>query len=318
MSGGSAIGAFPPASRFGKMVPRQIIIGSPGGGTMRWQGGQQSDNVEDVRGISPGMAIGGIGTLVILVLGLLLGADPAALLQQVQQVQVQQPGGEGGEQRELTAEEKESGRFASIILHDTEVVWSALFREMGREYRNPKMKLYSGQIRTGCGLGAAAMGPFYCPEDETVYLDTTFFDELATKFGAPGDFANAYVIAHEIGHHVQKQLGMTDKLQAARGRVSQTEYNDLSVRLELQADFYAGVWAYHANELRSILEPGDVEKALTAAAAIGDDRLQKQGQGYVEPDSFTHGTSAQRVKWFRKGLQTGDVRQGDTFGARDL
>jgi predicted metalloprotease len=189
---------------------------------------------------------------------------------------------------------------------------------MGREYREPKLVLFSGGVRSACGFASEATGPFYCPEDEKVYLDLSFFRELQQRFHAPGDFAQAYVIAHEIGHHVQKQLGIMDKVDALRGRVSDRESHQLSVRLELQADFLAGVWAHHAQQMKHILDPGDLEEALTAANAIGDDRLQKQAQGYVVPDSFTHGTSAQRVKWFRKGFETGDIKQGDTFNAPDL
>lgn len=263
------------------------------------------------------MVGGGIGTLVILVLGLLLGADPAALMRQVQQAQGPQAPG-GGEDRPPTPAEEEAGKFVRVVLASTEDVWTPLFRQMGREYRKPKLVMFTSRVESACGLASSAMGPFYCPGDEKVYIDLSFFDELAQKFGAPGEFAQAYVIAHEIGHHVQKQLGATDKVHGARGRVSESEQNQLSVMLELQADFYAGVWANHADKMRNILEPGDVEAALTAASAIGDDRLQKQSQGYVVPDSFTHGSSAQRVRWFRKGLETGDVRQGDTFRAREL
>ena len=193
-----------------------------------------------------------------------------------------------------------------------------MFRKEGLQYRQPKLVLFSGQVASACGYASAAVGPFYCPEDERVYLDLSFYRELKERFHAPGDFAQAYVIAHEIGHHVQKQLGISDMMEAKRGRVSKEEYNQLSVRLELQADYFAGVWAHHADEMKHILEAGDVENALNCAAAIGDDRLQMQARGYVVPDSFTHGTSAQRVRWFRKGLQSGDMRQGDTFNAKEL
>ncbi len=283
---------------------------------MRWQGGRESENVEDQRGMAPaGIAIGGVGTLVILVLGLLFGADPAKLLQQVQQAQQQQaPAGD----QAAPGVDDEVKKFVSVVLADTEDVWTDIFREMGKTYRKPKLDLFTGRVKTECGLADAGVGPFYCPGDEHVYLDPTFFDELRDRFKAPGEFAEAYVIAHEIGHHVQKQLGITDKVDAMRARMSKTEYNKVSVRLELQADFYAGVWANRAQKMRNILEEGDIESALAAASAIGDDRLQKEAQGYVVPDSFTHGTSEQRVRWFTKGFKTGDVNQGDTFNAREL
>lgn len=284
---------------------------------MRWQGQRESDNVEDRRGgPRPQMLVGGgLGTLVIVVVIALLGGDPLAFLQQVGNApqmapQQQQPMEEGAED--------EIKKFVSVVLADTEDVWTEEFRKLGREYRAPRLVLFSSRVQSGCGIASAGVGPFYCPADETVYLDPTFFEELRSRFRAPGDFAQAYVIAHEIGHHVQKLLGTSDQVNEARGRVSKEEYNRLSVRLELQADFLAGVWANHANRARHIIEDGDVEEALGAANAIGDDRLQKQAQGYVVPDSFTHGTSAQRIRWFRRGLETGDIKQGDTFSARDL
>ena len=289
---------------------------------MRWQGGRESDNVEDERSVSPQqmMVGGGLGTIVIVILGLLFGADPAQLMNVVKQAQVAQPGnaGGGGQERPLSPEEQEIGKFVRIILADTEDVWTELFAGMGKQYVNPKLHLFSGSTSSACGNADASVGPFYCPGDQKVYLDTAFFQELSNRFRAPGDFARAYVIAHEVGHHVQNQLGITGKVDAMRSRMSKTEFNHISVRLELQADFYAGVWANHANKARSVLESGDVEAALNAASKIGDDALQKAGQGYVVPDSFTHGTSAQRMKWFRLGLETGDVRQGDTFSAKDL
>ena len=289
---------------------------------MRWQGGRESDNVEDARAVSPQqmMVGGGLGTVVILILGLFFGADPAQLMRIVQQAQVAQPAnpGAGGREQPLSPEEQEIGKFVKVVLADTEDVWTTIFAGMGKQYVNPKLRLFSGSTDSQCGRANAAVGPFYCPADQKVYLDTAFFKELSDRFGAPGEFARAYVIAHEIGHHVQKQLGISDKVDAMRSRVSKTEYNQLLVRLELQADFYAGVWAHHANKARSILESGDVEAALNAASKIGDDALQKAAQGYDVPDSFTHGTSAQRMRWFRKGLETGDYRQGDTFNAREL
>jgi uncharacterized protein len=282
---------------------------------MRWEGDRQSENVEDRRGMPGGpVMIGGLGTLVVVLLSLWLGIDPQALLQQVNN------GGPGPAPAgaELDDAQKEVRDFVAVVLADTEDVWRELFREMGRRYEDPKLVLYSGQVESACGFASAAMGPFYCPLDHKVYLDMSFFDELRTRFGAPGNFAQAYVVAHEIGHHVQNQLGTMQRMQAAKGRVSQREYNDLSVRLELQADFLAGVWAHHAQRMKNILEPGDVDAALRAATAIGDDRLQRQSQGYVVPDSFTHGTSEQRARWFKRGFETGDINAGDTFNAESL
>jgi len=205
-----------------------------------------------------------------------------------------------------------------VVLADTEDVWTQLFQEMGSRYEQPKLVLFSGQVRSACGMASSASGPFYCPADRNVYIDLVFYQELKQRFGAPGDFAQAYVIAHEVGHHVQNLLGISDKVQAMRGRVSEAEYNQMSVRLELQADFFAGVWAHHADRMKGILEEGDVEEALGAANAIGDDTLQRQTQGHVVPDSFTHGSSEQRMRWFLKGLKTGDLSQGDTFSAKNL
>ncbi len=285
---------------------------------MRWRGSRQSENIEDRRGAprrGPVM-IGGGGLLIVVVLALLFGVDPTALLQQMPQ---QPPGADGvppdGPALEAQQELKE---FVATVLADTEDVWHAQFREMGRQYREPTLVLFTDSVDSACGFASAAVGPFYCPLDQKVYLDLGFFNELRSRFRAPGDFAQAYVLAHEIGHHVQNQLGIMERVQSARGRVSQAEYNDLSVRLELQADFLAGVWAYHAQRMRHILEEGDIEEALTAATAIGDDRLQMQSQGYVVPDSFTHGTSEQRVRWFTRGFRTGDFSAGDTFNAEEL
>jgi predicted metalloprotease len=284
---------------------------------MRWREGRRSENVEDRRHVSAGgmMVGGGLGTIVIVLLAMFLGVNPQALLQQ-------QGGGNPAAgpaaQRPLDPAEEEAKEFVSVVLADTEDVWNELFRQMGKQYREPKLVLFTGEVRSACGFANSAVGPFYCPADQTIYLDLSFFEELKRKFGAPGDFAQAYVIAHEVGHHVQQLLGTSDKVHAMRDRVSKAEYNNLSVRLELQADFLAGVWANHAHKARKILEQGDVEEALAAATAIGDDRLQMQGRGYVVPDSFTHGTSAQRVRWFRRGLTSGDVRQGDTFNTDEL
>jgi uncharacterized protein len=283
---------------------------------MLWRGQRQSENIEDRRGLSRGgIAIGGgLGGIIVLIIALLLGADPRQLLEQ-------SPGDNAGpgtpSSRSINPKEEELKQFVSVVLASTEDVWTDIFRQSGRQYRKPTLVLFTEQVRSACGLAGAAVGPFYCPGDEKVYLDLSFFEELQTRFRAPGDFAEAYVIAHEVGHHVQRLLGTMDRVDAARGRVSEEEANQLSVRLELQADFLAGVWAHYAQQ-KGILEPGDVGEALGAASAVGDDRLQREAQGYVVPDSFTHGSSEQRVRWFRKGLETGDIRQGDTFNSRSL
>lgn len=283
---------------------------------MRWRGERESQNVEDVRGSRKGLAVGGgIGTIAVLVIALLFGADPRAVLEQLQGGSAPAPGTQSS--APVNPAEEEQKRFTSVVLASTEDVWNDIFRREGRQYQEPKLRLFTDQVSSACGNASAAVGPFYCPGDLRVYLDLSFFSELKNRFGAPGDFAQAYVIAHEVGHHVQKLLGTSDKVDAMRGRVSEREFNQLSVRLELQADFYAGVWAYYAQK-KGLLEVGDIEEALRAATAIGDDRLQRQTQGYVVPDSFTHGTSEQRARWFRKGLETGDIRQGDTFNARNL
>ena len=288
---------------------------------MRWRGRRQSQNVEDHRsgGGRTGRRVavgGGIGTIIIFIIALLLGENPMQLLQQ----SGTNPGFQQEQrQYESSAPEDELGQFASVVLAETEDVWSKLFREqLGKTYRPTTLVLFKGQDRSACGFASAATGPFYCPGDEKVYIDLIFYDELKRKFNAPGDFALAYVLAHEVGHHIQNQLGISGQVHKARGQVSKAEYNDLSVRLELQADFLAGVWAHHADKANNILERGDIEEALNAANAIGDDRLQKQAQGYVIPDSFTHGTSAQRMRWFTLGYETGDMNQGDTFNARRL
>jgi uncharacterized protein len=285
-----------------------------------WQGQRESDNVEDERGSGGGsgggrIAIGGgIGGVIVVVLYLLLGGDPRALLDNQQQSadvsQSAQPAG--------VSPTDQLGRFVGVVLADTEDAWHDIFRQMGKEYQDPKLVLFSSQTRSGCGFASSASGPFYCPEDRRVYIDLNFYRELQQRFGAPGEFAQAYVIAHEVGHHVQNLLGISQRVESARGRVSQSEYNQLSVRLELQADFLAGVWARYADRVKHIVENGDVDSALRAASGIGDDTLQRRAQGYVVPDSFTHGSSAQRVRWFKRGYETGDLRQGDTFNARDL
>lgn len=283
---------------------------------MLWKGQRQSDNVEDRRGMSRGgMAVGGgIGGIVVLVLALLLGADPRQLLEQSRG---DNPASGTQTSRPTNPQEEELKQFSQTVLASTEDVWTEIFRQKGENYRKPTLVLFTDAVRSACGEAGAAVGPFYCPGDEKLYLDLSFFNELQTRFRAPGDFAEAYVIAHEVGHHLQKMMGIMDKVDAARDRMSEAEANQLSVRLELQADFLAGVWAHYAQK-KGILETGDIEEALGAASAVGDDRLQREGQGYVVPDSFTHGSSEQRIRWFRKGLETGDIRQGDTFSARSL
>jgi predicted metalloprotease len=268
---------------------------------------------------TPLMAGGGIVGLIIMGLVWLLGGDPR---------QVMQPGGPGGGSGDAQVasgqlgktgnpEEDELAKFVSVVLADTEDVWQEQFRKMGKQYQEPKLVLFSGRVQSACGMAGAATGPFYCPADRNLYIDLSFYRELKNRFKAPGDFAQAYVIAHEVGHHVQRLMGTTDKVDAMRERLSKAEYNRLSVRLELQADFYAGVWAHHAQKTKRVLDPGDIDEALRAAAAIGDDRLQKQAQGHVVPDSFTHGTSEQRVRWFRRGFESGELRHGDTFAVSD-
>ena len=284
---------------------------------MRWKNRRGSENVEDRRGMRTGPMVlsggGGILGLVIVLVIIFMGGDPAPLLNEMQKMQppAQQQGPMGPQQ--IDPVEDELAQFSSVVLADTEEVWHELFRRMGRRYQEPRLILYRDSVASACGYNSAATGPFYCPGDSQVYLDLSFFDDMSRRLGAPGDFAQAYVIAHEVGHHVQNLLGISDQVHNARARVSQEEYNRLSVRLELQADFLAGVWAHHAQRNWHILEKGDIQEALRAATAIGDDRLQKKAQGYVVPESFTHGTSEQRVRWFSAGLKTGDVTAGDTF-----
>lgn len=286
---------------------------------MRWQNRRLSDNVEDRRGGGGGMRTigigGGIGGIIIVVLALLFNQDPQQALQSVQQGSGNAP---QSESRTVTSNSDEISRFASTVLADTEDVWGELFSQMNRNYKDPGMVLYTDYDQSGCGAAQSAMGPFYCPADEKVYLDLNFFTEMEQRFKVAGDFAMAYVIAHEVGHHVQNLLGTSRKVQAMRAQLSEREYNKLSVMLELQADFLAGVWAHHAQKKHNILEPGDIEEALNAASAVGDDALQKAAQGHVVPDAFTHGTSEQRVRWFKKGFETGDIKQGDTFNAPNL
>jgi len=285
---------------------------------MRWRGRRESDNVEDRRGTGTRLALGGgLGTLVLVLIVLLLGGDPQTLLQIPGAGDVETPQSETGIAETGNAAEDELAKFVSVVVADTEDVWHELFQRAGGQYREPKLVLFRGQVRSACGFADAAVGPFYCSADEKVYIDLGFYDELSRRFGAPGDFAQAYVIAHEVGHHVQNLLGVSERVHAMMERAGEAQSNELSVRMELQADFLAGVWAHHAQRMRQILEAGDVEEGLRAAAAIGDDRLQMRGKGFVVPDSFTHGTSAQRVRWFRKGLETGDMNQGNTFAVSD-
>lgn len=280
---------------------------------MEWKGRRASSNVEDRRGSrAKGLVGGGIDTIILVVLYALLGGDPSAIIGNLQSnnSQISTPYQE-------TAQEQELREFASVVLAETEDVWTALFRQQGARYVEPTLVLYTDTVTSACGTAASSAGPFYCPGDQKVYLDLSFYNDLQTQFQAPGDMAMAYVIAHEVGHHVQYQMGTLQEVQSLRGRVSQTQYNQYSVRLELQADYYAGVWAHYA-ERTNLLEPGDIEEALNAASAVGDDRIQKKYQGEVEPDTFTHGTSEQRQRWFMKGYQTGTLEGGDTFSARTL
>jgi hypothetical protein len=284
---------------------------------MRWKDGRRSGNIEDRRSVrlSGKAKGGGIGILILAVIGMYFGIDPGLIFQL------------GGSTSGPTVEktnyvpseaENELADFVSVVLADTEDTWGALFSQAGGRYEQPTLVLFTGTVESACGFAQAAMGPFYCPPDHKVYIDLSFYQDLKTKMGAPGDFAQAYVVAHEIGHHVQNLLGISDQVHEARARMSQADYNQLSVRLELQADCFAGLWANHADRSRHILESGDIEEALNAASMIGDDRLQRQARGYVTPDSFTHGTSQQRVRWFKQGLQSGRVADCDTFNAARL
>jgi predicted metalloprotease len=285
---------------------------------MRWRDERRSENIEDRRGVPAGVAIGGgIGTLLLVLVATFLGADPRKMLNLLQNNQQAAPA-QAGAPVPGPPEEEERKDFVSVVLGETEDVWDDLFQKINKQYSKPTLVLFRDRVESACGNASAAVGPFYCPADQKVYLDLAFFQELRDKFQAPGDFAQAYVVAHEVGHHVQNLLGISDKVHALQSRGGKVEANELSVRLELQADFLAGVWAHHAQRMKQILEVGDVETALRAATEIGDDRLQMEAQGYVVPDSFTHGTSKQRVRWFTKGLKTGDLREMDTFNAADL
>jgi len=290
---------------------------------MRWREGRRSDNVEDLRGARvgmPGMRLGLGGLFAVVVVGWLLGADPVALLQLLaggaENAGIQAPGPEAEPGPGAPGAPDELADFVSVVLADTEDTWGAIFEAGGARYQPPRLVLFTDLVQSACGMGQSAMGPFYCPGDAKVYIDLGFYRDLRDRFQAPGDFAQAYVIAHEVGHHVQRLLGTTKKMERLRAGLSRADQNALSVLLELQADCYAGIWANHANRSRQILEQGDVEEGLTAAAAIGDDRIQRETQGTVVPESFTHGSSQQRVEWFRRGLETGSLEACDTFAAR--
>lgn len=281
---------------------------------MRWQGRRGSSNVEDRRGMSPrGIATGGgigiVGFVAIYLIVRLLGGDPSSVLEQMQEG----TGVQSSTTYESSAEEDAMAQFVSVVLADTEDVWNKLFAESGSTYREPSLVLFRDQVQSACGFATAASGPFYCAGDEKIYIDLAFCDDLVNKLGAYGDFAVAYVIAHEVGHHVQNLVGTLEQVNQQRSRMNERRANQLAISLELQADFLAGMWAHHAQEMLNILEAGDIEEALNAAAAVGDDAIQMKYQGRVVPDSFTHGTSDQRMEWFRKGWETGDYSQGDTF-----
>jgi uncharacterized protein len=298
---------------------------------MRWLGNRESSNIEDRRGIGGGagspLGIGGLGAVAVVVIGLFLGIDPSILLGMLgddssPQTQTQEPGypgyGSSAPTASRGADNDPMARFVSVVLADTEDVWQQAFQGMGRTYQNPKLVLYTATVQSACGMASAASGPFYCPRDQKVYLDLSFFNEMRRKLNAPGDFAQAYVIAHEIGHHVQNELGALEAANTERARSNRRRSNAISVRLELQADCIAGVWSNRADRMRQILEKGDIEEGLNAASAVGDDRLQRQSHGVVVPDAFTHGSSAQRVHWFKTGLQSGSLKSCDTFSAADL
>lgn len=273
---------------------------------MKWKGRKSSSNVEDRRGMTGGMIGGGIGGvgLIIYLIFTLLGGDPSILTGNTPNQQNNTYTG--------TTEEQEVADFVSVVLADTEVVWNEVFNEYGMDYEEPTLVLFTNSVQSACGVAGSSTGPFYCPGDQSLYIDLSFYDELSEKFQAPGDFAMAYVVAHEVGHHVQYLLGTSKQVQDLRGKVAETEYNRYLKRLELQADYYAGVWAHYVQDM-DYLEEGDIEEALNAASAVGDDRIQEAAQGYVVPDSFTHGTSDQRIRWFYKGFEAGDLENGDTF-----
>lgn len=281
---------------------------------MLWKGRRESTNVEDRRGVSAGgLAVGGgvIGAIILVLNFLLSGGDPSQLPQQL-------PAQSTELSPQQQAAEDERAQFVKIVLQETEDIWNELYSKQGEDYPEPTLVLFRDAVQSGCGQASSQTGPFYCPSDQKLYIDLSFYQDLQDRFQAPGDFAMAYVVAHEVGHHIQTINGTARKMAQLRQQVSETEYNKYSVMMELQADFLAGVWAHHTQRMKNILEQGDIEEALKAAEAIGDDRLQKQSQGYVAPESFTHGTSQQRMYWFRKGYQTGDIRQGDTFNDPSL
>lgn len=282
---------------------------------MKWEFGRRSDNIEDRRGSRVPTAVvgGGIGTVILALIVTFLGGDPSIILQQGAP-----PAPTSNAPTRTSPADEKTKEFVSVVLADTEDTWNDIFRQLGGTYQEPKLVLFSGAVESACGYAKAAMGPFYCPRDRKVYLDMSFFKDLQNQHNAPGDFAQAYVIAHEVGHHVQNLLGISSKVQSLQQQVGQKDANHLSVRLELQADCFAGVWANHANKSRQILEQGDIEEALNAASQIGDDRLQEQARGYVVPDAFTHGSSAQRVEWFKRGIQSGSLKQCNTFGSNTL
>ncbi|HID03056.1 MAG TPA: flagellar biosynthesis protein FlgM [Desulfobacterales bacterium] len=284
---------------------------------MLWKSGRRSSNVDDRRGRRiPGAAKGGgIGILLLALVGMYFGVDPALIMNMAGDVQ---PSSSTTAGPPPTAEEQELADFVSVVLADTEDTWNKIFTEKGGTYKEPKLVLFTGHVESACGFAQAAMGPFYCPADQQVYIDLAFYQDLKNQLDAPGDFAQAYVIAHEIGHHVQKLVGISDQVQQARQQLSSKEYNKVSVKVELQADCFAGIWANHADRVRNIVEVGDIEEALNAASHIGDDRLQQQSRGYVSPDSFTHGSSKQRVYWFKVGYEKGTMEACDTFSASNL
>lgn len=288
---------------------------------MRWRGERQSDNVEDRRGMSISRSakvggIGGLGLVALVVISMFMGVDPTQILQVVQQNT--QSSSISVEQSATTAANDDMRNFVSVVLAETEDVWKDTFQQAGKTYEEPKLVLFSGAVESACGMADSAVGPFYCPGDHKVYLDLAFFEELHSRFGASGDFAQAYVIAHEVGHHVQTLMGISDKVRELQSQAGQSKRNKLSVMMELQADCLAGMWAHQADKKRNILEAGDIEEGLNAASAVGDDRIQKQTQGYVVPDGFTHGSSAQRVTWFKRGFEQGNINACDTFNTGRL
>lgn len=285
---------------------------------MRWKTGRRSRNIDDRRStrLSGKAKGGGIGILILALIGMYFGIDPSFILQQGANLSDNTKTEQTNYQP--SASENKLADFVSVVLADTEDTWSSIFNQGGATYQQPTLVLFTGAVKSACGYAQSATGPFYCPADRKVYIDLSFYKDLKNKFGASGDFAQAYVVAHEVGHHVQNLLGVSDKVHAMRSKLSQTEYNKMSVKLELQADCFSGVWANHADKMRHILEPGDIEEAVNAASMIGDDRLQKQAKGHVTPDSFTHGSSAQRMKWFKQGFTSGEISRCNTFKATQL